>query len=202
MPDIGLIVAMRSEVPDLFHGNTGIKQVGDNRIKVAISGIGQKRARNTTKKMCQNVNGFCPERLISLGFCGGTQHDLVIGQVIIANRVSYNDQEIELENQYLNETKEFLRGSIYKFGKIQTFNRPVFSKNKIHEDTIAVDMESFAVAQTARNHHKPIMFIKAVSDLIPDEVTLRNLFNLLISMRSNLKKAKHHLNLFAREYFC
>jgi nucleoside phosphorylase len=202
MPDIGLIVAMRLEVPDLFHGNTGIKQVGDNRIKVAISGIGQKRARRTTRKMCRNTNGFCPERLISLGFCGGTQDDLVIGQLIIANRLSYNDQEIELENRYLTETMGFLKGSLYRVGKLQTFNRPVFSKNKILKDTVAVDMESFAIAQTARNHHIPITFIKAVSDLVPDKATLKNLFILLKSMRSNLKKAKHQLNLFAREYFC
>ncbi len=202
MPDIGLIVAIRSEVPDLFHDNTGIKQVGDNRIKVAISGIGQKRARHTTRKMCQNANDFCPERLISLGFCGGTQDNLVIGQLIIANRLSYNGQEIELENRYLTEAMGSLKESLYRVGKFQTFNRPIFSKNKILKDTVAIDMESFAIAQTARNHHIPITVIKVVSDIVPDKATLRNLFNLLKSMRSNFKKAKRQLNLFAREYFC
>lgn len=202
MTDIGLIVAMRSEIPDLFHGNTGILHINDCRIKVAISGIGQKRARDATGKMCQKIDGFCPSRLLSMGFCGGTQDDLAIGQLIIADRLSYHDQEIELENQFVTNAKGFLKKFSYKIGKFQTFNRPVFSKNKILEDTAAVDMESFAIARIARNHHIPIMFIKAVSDLVPDEATFGNIFTRLISMRNNFKIAKHQLNLFAGEYFC
>ena len=48
MPNIGLIVAMRTEVPHMLKHTTGIYRTGDNAIRLAVTGIGPKKARHAT----------------------------------------------------------------------------------------------------------------------------------------------------------
>jgi hypothetical protein len=48
MPNVGFIVALHAEVPFLFRDTAIVHQLHDNSIKVAISGMGQKRAGKTT----------------------------------------------------------------------------------------------------------------------------------------------------------
>ena len=86
MPNIGLIVAMRAEVPYMLKNTTGIYQIGDNAIRVAVSGIGLKRARRATQQVCTGSLGFLPDLLINSGFCGAVQNQLDIGHLIFANR--------------------------------------------------------------------------------------------------------------------
>ena len=107
MPNIGLIVAMRAEVPYMLKNTTGIYQFGDNSIKVAVSGIGLKRARRTTQQVCTGSLGFIPDFLFNSGICGAVQNKLDIGHLIIANRLAYRDREIQLENSPIVEQLRF-----------------------------------------------------------------------------------------------
>jgi nucleoside phosphorylase len=167
MPNIGLIVAMRAEVPHMLKELTGIYRIGDNAIRVAVSGIGLKRARRATQQVCTGSLGFLPDLLINSGFCGAVRDKLDIGHLIIANRLAYRDREIQLENSPIEKIVDLLDGSEFHVGKLQTFNWPVLSRAKVAGDTLAVDMESFAIAQTAATYHIPTIIIKAVSDIVP-----------------------------------
>jgi nucleoside phosphorylase len=196
MPNIGLIVAMRAEVPHMLKNTTGIYHIGDNAIRVAVSGIGLKRARRATQQVCTGSLGFLPDLLINSGFCGAVRDKLDIGHLIIANRLAYREREIQLQNSPIEKVVDLLVESEYHVGKLQTFNWPVLSRSKVAGDTLAVDMESFAIAQTAAKYQIPAIIIKAVSDIVPKHASLISLLNLVQRLKINSKKARARLSLF------
>ena len=194
MPNIGLIVALRAEVPYMLKDTTGIYQIGDNAIRIAVSGIGLKKARRATEQVCTGSLGFLPDLLINAGFCGAVQNELDIGHLIIANRLAYREREIELKNSLIEKVGGVLGESDYHVGKLQTFNWPVLSRVRVSGNTLAVDMESFAIAQIAANYQIPAVFIKAVSDIVPKHVGPISLLNLVRNLKYNSKKARTRLS--------
>ena len=201
MPNVGFIVALNTEVPFLFRDTSIVHQLNDNLIKVVISGIGQKRAGINTKSLCEKQEKFSPDYLINLGFCGATKDELTIGDLIIANRLSYNNQEIQLQNMYINKAKDVFQGTRYYIGKLQTFDWPVVSRSRVCEDTLAVDMESFAIGETSMKYQIPIIVIKVVSDIVPKKVSVRSLYHQLRSIVNTKRHVKSQVNEFVKRYF-
>jgi nucleoside phosphorylase len=195
MPNIGLIVAMRAEVPHMLKDTNGIYRIGDNAIRVAVSGIGLKKAHRATQQVCTGSLGFLPDLLINSGFCGAVRDKLDIGHLIIANRLAYRDREIQLENSPIEQVVDLLLESEYHLGKLQTSNWPVLSRARVAGDTLAVDMEAFAIAQTAAKYQIPAIIIKAVSDIVPKHASLIGLLNLVRSFKINSKKARARLSM-------
>ena len=133
--------------------------------------------------------------LINTGICGAVGDKLNIGHLIIANRLVYRDREIQLENSPIEKIADLLMDSEYHLGKLQTSNWPVLSRARITGDTLAVDMESFAIAQTAAKYQIPLIIIKAVSDIVPKHAGLISLLELVRRFKTNSKKARAHLSM-------
>ncbi len=186
---------MRAEVPYMLKNTTGIYQIGDNAIRVVVSGIGLKRARRATQQVCTGSLGFLPDLLINLGICGAVRDKLDIGHLIIANRLAYRDREIQLENSPIEKVVALLAESELHVGKLQTFNWPVLSRARVAGDTLAVDMESFAIAQTAARYQIPVIIIKAVSDIIPKHTSLISLLNQVRSLIIDSGKTRSCLSM-------
>ena len=186
---------MRAEVPHMLKDTAGIYRIGDNAIRVAVSGIGLKKAQRATQQVCTGSLGFLPDLLINSGFCGAVRDKLDIGHLIIANRLAYRDREIQLENSPIEQVVDLLLESEYHLGKLQTSNWPVLSRARVAGDTLAVDMEAFAIAQTAAKYQIPAIIIKAVSDIVPKHASLIGLLNLVRSFKINSKKARARLSM-------
>ena len=118
-----------------------------------------------------------------------------IGHLIIANRLAYRDREIQLENSPIGKVVDLLVESEYHVGKLQTFNWPVLSRARVDGDTLAVDMESFAIAQTAAKYQIPAIIIKAVSDIIPKHAGLISLLNQVRSLKIDSGKTRAYLSM-------
>jgi nucleoside phosphorylase len=194
MPNIGLIVAMRTEVPHILKNTSGVHRIGGNAIRLAVTGIGPKKARRATRQVCTGSLGFIPDLLINTGFCGAVRNELPVGHLIMANLIAYRDREIQLKNSPIEKVAGLLAKSEYQVGKLQTFNWPVLSRAGVSGDTLAVDMESFAVAQTAAKHQIPAIVIKAVSDIVPQHAGLFSLLTLARNLKINTRKARDRLN--------
>ncbi|CAB1064080.1 hypothetical protein D1BOALGB6SA_8871 [Olavius sp. associated proteobacterium Delta 1] len=201
MPNIGLVVAMRSEVPHMLKNTTGIYRIENNAIGLAVSGIGPKKARRTTQQVCTGSLGFMPDLLINAGFCGAVRHDLNIGHLVLANLIAYRDRELQLENSPVEKVAALLVGSEYQVGKLQTFNWPVLSRARVSGATLAVDMESFAIAQTAATYQIPALIIKAVSDIVPQHAGLFSLLSLVRNLKINTKTARNRLSMVVKKIF-
>ena len=201
MPNLALIVAMQSEVPPVLKHTNGICRIGDNAIRLAVSGIGPKKARRTTQQVCTGSLGFRPDLLINAGFCGAVQNELDVGHLIIANLIAYRDRVIRPANSLIEKAAGLLAGSEYQVGKLQTFKWPVLSRTGVSGGTLAVDMESFAIAQTAATHQIPAIIIKAVSDIVPQHAGLSSLLALVRSVKINTKKARARLSVIVNKIF-
>jgi len=201
MPNLALIVAMRCEIPQILKHTTGICRIGDNAIRLAVTGIGPKKARRATQQVCTGSLGFMPDLLINAGFCGAVRDELDIGHLIIANLIAYRDRVIRPANALIEKAAGLLAGSKYQVGKLQTFNWPVFSRAGVSDNALAVDMESFAVAQTAATYQIPAIIIKAVSDIIPQHAGLFSLLTLVRSLKINTAKAKVRLSVIVNKIF-
>ena len=64
MPNIALIVAMRTEVPHMLRKAAGPYRFGHNAVGLAVSGVGLKRARYAAQQVCSGSLGFQPDLLI------------------------------------------------------------------------------------------------------------------------------------------
>ena len=201
MSNIALIVAMRTEIPHMLKDTSGIFQTGDKAIRLAVSGIGPKKSRRTTQQVCTGSLGFIPDLLINAGFCGAARNEINIGHLIIANLLGYRDRVIQLDNSPIEKIGNLLLGSEYRIGKLQTFNWPVLSRARVSGDALAVDMESFAVAQTAATYEIPAIIIKAVSDIVPQHAGLYTLLTLLRNIKSNTRKARAGLSVIVKKIF-
>ena len=180
---------------------SGNYQIGDNVVRVAVSGIGLKKARRITEQVCTGSLGFLPDLLIHSGFCGAVRNRLGIGQLTIADRLAYGDREIELDRILVEKIVGILMESEFHVGKLQTFTWPVLSRARVAPDTLAVDMESFAIAQTAGKYQIPAIIIKAVSDIVPKHASLISLMNLVRSLKANSKKARNRLSISVSKIF-
>ncbi len=199
MANIGLIVAMQIEVPPVLKHTTGICRIGDNAIRFAVTGIGPKKARHATQQVCTGSLGFRPDLLINAGFCGAVQNELNVGDLILANLIGYRDREIRLQNSHIAKIADLLLGIDHQVGKLQTFNRPVLSKARVSGEPLAVDMESFAIVQTAAEYQIPAIVIKAVSDMVPSHAGLFSLLTLLRRLITNSGKARTRLSIITQK---
>ena len=80
-------------------------------------------------------------------------------------------------------------------------NWPVFSRKRVTRDTLAVDMESFAVAQTAAKYRIPLFIIKAVSDVVPEHISLAGLLTQARNFKLNTQKARARLDKTLKQLF-
>ena len=201
MSNIALIVAMRTEIPHMLKNTNGVFQTGDKAIRLAVSGIGPKKSRRTTQQVCTGSLGYIPDLLINAGFCGAARNEINIGHLIIANLLGYRDRVIQLDNSPIEKIGNLLLGSEYRIGKLQTFNWPVLSRARVSGDALAVDMESFAIAQTAATYQIPAIIIKAVSDIVPQHAGLFTLLTLLRNIKSDTRKARAGLSMIVKKIF-
>ena len=172
MKRIGLLTALRLEIPAIIpykkSDNVQVYQIGQKNIGVLVSGIGQKNALNALTRLYQE---FSPNYLILTGFCGGVVDKLNIGDLLVPQRVHYNGQKTDLSSSQLENAIRFLSGSDirHRIGDIQTFDGPVLSRHGVLETVVGVDMEAYAVSKASQSNGLPLVIVKAVSDIVPNQ---------------------------------
>ena len=191
---------MKNEIPDAFQIKL-TKQIQTHKfsnhiIGTIISGVGCENAEKATKMICRDFN---PDFIIVLGFCGGTQTKLNIGEIIIFDNLHYKSNKISIESPHLSNIKKNLTKDSIAFhtGKLQTFDYPVLSRKNLLDGIIGVDMESYFIAQISKKYNIPTLVIRSISDIIPiKKPLLFPKFRLIIRIYRNKRKAKKGLNVF------
>lgn len=205
MSTVGLICAMKIEVPKIISEVVEkevveMRRIGENNIGVIVSGIGLDNAKQAAIRLCRVVE---PDYLLCLGWCGAAK-DFQIGQLLMAESVSFDGKEISLKSERLEQTKKSLAEEDidFKAGKFETFDIIVTSRNNISQGVIAVDMESYAVADVAEKNKIPLIVLKFVSDIVPkDKPSLVKYPYIFLKLGINLFLTKRKINQFAQLYF-
>lgn len=172
--DIGLVCALPIELGEFFGrclrtktytgGKFRFRGGFYDNIKVVIveSGMGQERARRATSAL---LDAHSPRWIISAGFCGALIPEIKIGHIVVANQVCTAEGDKLTVN--VGMASDLDRG--LHVGKTLTVARMVRStdeKRSLAEQTssIALDMETHAVAAVCRERKTRFLAVRSVSD--------------------------------------
>lgn len=132
------------------------------RIAVVESGMGFARARRATQAM---IEGHSPRWLLSCGFAGALRENIPVGSILVADSiVDQHGQSLQID---LHMPADPAHGLF--IGRLLTADdivRTIELKRQLAEQhsALAVDQESLAVAQVAREHKTRFLAVRVISD--------------------------------------
>ncbi|MCE5301508.1 MAG: hypothetical protein LLF97_00185 [Planctomycetaceae bacterium] len=188
---LGLIFALSIEsgcLEDLLDGMVVIRGKGviaregglrGRRTIVVRSGPGLARARHATELL---IDGHRPSRIISAGFAGAISGDLHRNDLLVADRVR-NESGEEIAVELPPGLAATLQQPGVHCGPLLTCRgvvRKPSARRALFErhGAMAVDMETFAVAEVCRRRGVPFSSIRAINDTA-DETLSRDVEHLL-----------------------
>ena len=132
------------------------------RIAVVESGMGFARARRATQAL---LEGHSPRWLLSCGFAGALQENIPVGSILVADSiVDQHGQSLQIDLHMPADPNHGLF-----VGRLLTADdivRTVDRKRQLAEQhsALAVDQESLAVAQIARERKTRFLAVRVISD--------------------------------------
>lgn len=216
---IGILVAMEEEVKHLTEviSEETVREIAkqtfydgliyDQPVTIVQSGIGKVNATLATTLLIQEFHVDC---VINTGSAGGIGAGLSIGDLVLANSLSYNDadnrsfgytygQIPQMDAEYkadenlvaLIETHAKPLGWNVQKGLIVSGDSFISSKDQIEHiqehfpKALVTEMEGAAVGQTCRQYDIPFAVVRAVSDTADEEATVNfDEFVILAGQRS------------------
>ncbi len=182
--DVGAVFALGEEsggLEDLLENVVTLKGSGlavrvgqwkGRRVAVAISGTGRESAGRATEAL---LLGHRPRLVFSAGFCGGLtdsvkRHDLVVAERIVGP----DGKELGVDLAPIGSASLWSRPGVH-VGRIVTaetvVRRPREKRDLGREfDALAVDMESFAVAEICARRNVRFLAVRVVSDAVDDRL--------------------------------
>lgn len=166
---VGIVTAMRIESRCITARHLPLGEVINlgNNAAICLCGMGENAARNAaTKLLAEGATA-----LISFGVAGALDSKLRPGDLVLPESV-YNEQLLPVSLPWRDQVQNSLPSHIQIIGgKLATGKKVLTSlveKNEFAKTTgaIAVDLESGAIAEVAKNSDIPFLAIRAISDPI------------------------------------
>ncbi|MFZ0887694.1 MAG: hypothetical protein WA005_04515 [Candidatus Binataceae bacterium] len=158
-------------------------ELGGLEIIAVATGIGYQRAQETARRALEKVPGVT--MVISTGVAGGLSEGLSAGDLVIAERIVWSDDEetsdpariVALRPEQVRNAERALKAAGLKFstGTVLTSRRVLATAAekrhaKRRTGAIAIDMESAALAAEALSRDIPFACVRAVMDTVEDEL--------------------------------
>ncbi len=185
--DVGLVFALGIEAGGLVDRLDGVLttkapqvtfRLGGCRgrhIVLAEGGAGRTSAAHATELL---ITGHQPAWVISAGFAGALDDSVRQHDLLLVNQVAAADRET-LSIDLRMSPEELVRNPTWKLGKLVTVDQVIRtpaekrSLGKQHA-ALAVDMETYAVAEVCRRHKTRFLAVRVISDgvddVLPDEI--------------------------------
>ena len=181
--DVGLVFALSIEaggLEDLFSASTRTQGAGFvachggllGRHLISIrSGAGRQAARKATEAL---ISGHEPKWVVSAGFAGGlhpklNRHDILMADGLVdldGNRLSV---DLNVDPAALAQARGVHLGTLLTADRIIRLPGEKRTLGDTHH-AMAVDMETFAVAQACRRHKVRFMAVRVITDGVDDEL--------------------------------
>ena len=181
--DVGLIYALETEsggLEDLLDGGVAyqgngftVRQGGlkGRHVAIARSGAGCKAAAVATEAI---LSGHQPAWIISAGFAGGLvdrvqRYDLVIGDRVVDTAGAEIPLDVQLDPAALAQMPRLHVGRLLCTDHVVRLPQEKRSLGERHQ-ALAVDMETFAVAEVCRRRQVPFLAIRVIIDAVDDQL--------------------------------
>ena len=172
MKSVGILVAMKDELSPIRKrykldwtgpGNFFTGRHRGFRLQVALSGAGPHRASEAAQLL---VKYGQPDLLIGVGLSGGLSTEVGLGDVVLASSVQCPGQpsieaNLELLSGWRNPPPA---GSLLTLAKVLTTRAEKAEVDNVFPECLAVDMETYSLAQAAHQNGLPWLSLRAISD--------------------------------------
>lgn len=189
MKKIAILFAMQKELDFFAQKVTGLTPYLHNHLTfyrgqyqnldlcIAVSNIGKVNAALCVANLMQF---FKPDLLINIGISGGLDASLKIGDIVVADELTYHDvwcgtpcklgQIYDMPHRYSAAYSELLpeytHGLLVAGDWFMTEPEKLQAVKKEFPTALAVDMESTAIAQSCHWYNCPLMVIRQISDVV------------------------------------
>jgi adenosylhomocysteine nucleosidase len=146
-------------------------QFGDRSVVLAESGPGRQRAAKATQEM---IDAYRPRLVVSAGFAGGLdarlrRHDLVVATSVANPDGGQLSFEPATVLPWLGQIENLHLGRLLTVDRVIRLREEKLQLGREH-DALAVDMETFAVAEVCRARAVDFLALRAISDAAEDEL--------------------------------
>ncbi len=169
MKKLGIIAAIPAEAKCLQSKKIKFSEPFEieKNIFLCVSGVGYQSSLHATKKLIElNVDG-----LISWGIAGGICKSIHSGDLILAKAVTNQEKSYKTSNKWCRKIENYFHNSLCKIlsGDIVSTKKicaTSIEKTKLFKETgaLAIDMESFAMAEIAETNNLDFIIIRAIAD--------------------------------------
>jgi len=141
------------------------------RVALAVSGAGRRNAERATQAL---IDGHRPELVISAGFAGGLADELSRGDILMADRLSDTSGgrlaiDLKVDAASLADLPGVHVGRLLTADRV--IRRPQQKRALGREHSaLAVDMETFAVAEVCRRREVRFLAVRVINDAVDDEL--------------------------------
>lgn len=181
--DVGVVVALGIEaggLEDLLDGailtrahGFVVRQGGlkGRHVVVARSGAGREAAARATEAI---LSGHQPQWIISAGFAGGLSAELGRNDLLMADSLLDADGnrlrvDLKIDPAALEQTPGVHVGPMVTVDRVIRLPKEKRALGEKHA-ALAVDMESYAVAEVCRRRRQRFLAIRVISDTVDDEL--------------------------------
>ncbi len=181
--DVGVVFALGIEaggLEDLLTDVVTIRSPGisvrrgrldSRRVAIVQSGPGFEAAAKATAAL---ISAHEPDWVFSSGFAGGLDERLGKQDILMVNRVICHDGrqfdlDLKVDPSALAAMAGVHLGALVTADHLVRFPKEKRDLGQTH-DALAVDMETFAVAEVCRRDKVPLMAVRIVSDTVDDEL--------------------------------
>lgn len=145
--------------------------LASRRVAIVTSGAGAKNAARATGAV---LDAHRPQWIVSAGLAGGLKSDLRRNDVVMANCVA-DAEDRQLQIDLVVEPSELEKHPGVHVGRLLSVDRPIRhpeEKARLGEahDAMAVDMETFAVAEICRLRHVRCLSVRLVYDPLDERL--------------------------------
>jgi len=181
--EVGVVFALGIEaggLEDLLQGAVSIRGHGftvrqgglkGRHVVVVQSGAGREAASRAAEAL---LSGHKPQWMISAGFAGGLsprlkRHDLLMADGLATTDGSRLAIDLEVDPESLAQTPGVHVGRLLTVDRIVRRTEEKRALGEKHQ-ALAVDMESYAVADVCRRRRVRFLAVRIVSDAVDDEL--------------------------------
>jgi adenosylhomocysteine nucleosidase len=178
--DLGFVFALRLEAPALLAALKGVRtlrgagfkaHLGELRgrsVAVVIGGPGSRAARRATQAL---LDGHRPRYVVSAGLAGGLDPELRPGDLVLADRVGdAAGRWLSLDLRCEPADSPAVRvGRLLSVDRVVCLSQEKRALGQEHQ-ALAVDMETFAVAETCRTAGVPLVAVRVICDAADEDL--------------------------------
>lgn len=164
--------------------------IHDTKVVCAQCGIGKAAAAATTTFL---IERYTVSTILNIGSAGGLSNDLMIGDVVVVDKVTYHDLDLSAfdyptgwdNKKYVFTTDQKLNEIALKankaidvtihHGSLVSGDQFIYDKAQFlkimdtFNNVLAVDMEAAAIAHIASLYTIPFAILRSISDVVIDD---------------------------------